>query len=309
MSLGKICDKRESVTPSVHGSEAWNRCPRNSVMEASVERRIFAGSMLAAVGGLALSRLRQHRHTMRELSTEHGTVRSGAPEELFAEAARLGIAAWRGAPGGRFSWALTGGSTPKAWYQWCTANSALTPTLLQETDWYVSDERGVPLASKESNFGNADRFLLTPNGVPPERKHPWAVQLAPEAALADFTRQVTERSGPRKGFDLCFLGLGDDAHTASLFPGSALLANDGGALFAAVEVPGKGDRLTITPSGLRACGRIVVMATGAAKAEAVHRIFRGDESVAAVPAKVLATCAGRVVWLLDEAAAAGLGAH
>ncbi len=267
----------------------------------------FAGSALAAVGGLALSRQRHYRQIMRELSTEHGTVRSGTMEAIFAEAARLGIAAWRGAQGGRLSWALTGGSTPKAWYRWCTANSALTPTLLQETDWYVSDERGVPLASEESNFGNADRLLLTPYSVPPDRKHPWAVQLAPEVAVADFTRQAEERLGSRKGFDLCFLGLGDDAHTASLFPGSALLANDGGALFAAVEVPGKGDRLTITPSGLRACGRIVVMATGAAKAEAVRRIFRGEKSVAAVPAKVLATCAGRVVWLLDDAAAAGLG--
>ncbi|MBK8475212.1 MAG: 6-phosphogluconolactonase [Opitutaceae bacterium] len=244
---------------------------------------------------------------MRELSTEQGTVRSGPLEAVFAEAARLGTAAWRGAPGGRLAWALTGGSTPKAWYRWCTANSALTPMLLQQTDWYVSDERCVPLASEESNFGNADRLLFVPNGVPPERKHPWAVQLAPEPALADFTRQAAERFGSRKGFDLCFLGLGDDALTASLFPGSALLTNDGGALFAAVAVPGRGDRLTITPSGLRACGRIVVMATGEAKAEAVRRIFRGDESVAAVPAKVLASCAGRVVWLLDDAAAAGLG--
>lgn len=218
----------------------------------------------------------------------------------------MGIAAWRGALGGRFSWALTGGSTPKAWYQWCTANSALTPTLMQETDWYVSDERCVPLASEESNFGNADRLLLGPNGVPMARKHPWAVALAPAEALADFTRQAAEGLGPRKGFDLCFLGLGDDAHTASLFPGSLLLGKDGGALFAAVAVPGKGDRLTITPSGLRACGRIVVMATGAAKADAVNRIFRGNESIAAVPGKVLAACAARVVWLLDDAAAAGL---
>lgn len=236
-------------------------------------------------------------------------MRSGTTDELFAEAVRIGTAAWRGAPGGQFSWALTGGSTPKAWYKWCTANSALTPSLLQETDWYVSDERCVPLASEESNFGNADRLLLAPNGVPEERKHPWAVHLAPEAALAEFSWDAQARFGPGKGFDLCFLGLGDDAHTASLFPGSALLDDDGGALFAAVEVPGRGGRLTITPSGLRTCGRIVVMATGAAKAETVRRIFRGDEAIGAVPAKVLSACAARVVWLIDSAAAAGLAAR
>ena len=246
---------------------------------------------------------------MRELSTEHGTVRRGTPDEIFAEAARIGTNAWRGAAGGRFAWALTGGSTPKAWYNWCTTHSALTPSLMQGTDWYVSDERCVPLASEASNFGNADRLLLVPNGVPVERKRPWAMQLSPAAAVADFARMAEVRFGPRKGFDLCFLGLGDDAHTASLFPGSPLLADDGGALFASVEVPGKGDRLTITPSGLRACGRIVIMATGAAKAEAVRRVFRGKESVAAVPAKVLSNCGPRVVWLLDAAAAALLSAR
>lgn len=255
---------------------------------------------------MALSRRGNHQANMRELSTEQGTVRSGTKDELFAEAARLGTAAWRGSSSVRFSWALTGGSTPKAWYNWCTANSALTPLLMQETDWYVSDERCVPLASEESNFGNADRLLLTPTGVLPERKHPWAVPLEPEEALVDFTRKAEERFGPRKGFDLCFLGLGEDAHTASLFPGSALLEEDGGALFATVAVPGKGDRLTITPSGLRACGRIVVMVTGAAKAEAVHRIFRGNARVVDVPAKVLSACAARVIWLIDSAAAAGL---
>lgn len=243
---------------------------------------------------------------MRELTTKHGTVRSGTLDEVFAEAAQIGTAAWRGATEGRFSWALTGGSTPKSWYTWCKTRSALPPSLLLGTDWHVSDERCVPLASEESNFGNADRFLLTPNGVPAERKHPWAVQLAPEEAAADFARAAERRRGACRGFDLCFLGLGDDAHTASLFPGSALLSDAGGALFAAVEVPGKGWRLTITPSGLRSCGCIVVMVTGAAKAEAVRRIFRGNESIAAVPAKVLASCATRVVWLLDEAAAAGL---
>jgi len=248
----------------------------------------------------------QIQANMRELSTDRGTVRIGTADEIYAEAAKLGTTAWRGAPTGRFSWALTGGATPKAWYQWCTSHSALTPQLVHETDWFVSDERCVPLGSDESNFGTAERYLLGPNGVPPERRHPWPVQHAPEVAVAEFTQYAVARFGPRRAFDLCFLGLGNDTHTASLFPGSALLANDGGALFATVVVPGKGDRLTITPTGLRACGRVVVMATGAAKAEAIRRVFRGGEAVQDVPAKVLASCAMRVVWLLDDAAAAGL---
>jgi 6-phosphogluconolactonase len=107
-------------------------------------------------------------------------------------------------------------------------------------------------------------------------------------------------------YDVCLLGLGDDAHTASLFPGSPLLDADGGRFFATVEVPGKGLRGTITPAGLRACGLITVLVTGAGKAGAIRRIFRGSELPGAAPARLLQTCAARVVWLLDDAAAAGL---
>jgi 6-phosphogluconolactonase len=91
-----------------------------------------------------------------------------------------------------------------------------------------------------------------------------------------------------------------------LFPGTPLLRDDGGLLFGAQEVPGKGWRLTITPTGLRACGLVVVMALGAGKAEALQRVLRGPSDPINVPSQILKTCAERVVWLVDEAAAARL---
>jgi len=235
----------------------------------------------------------------------------GSTEELFAEAARLGGAAWAAAPRGRFAWALTGGSTPKAWYRWCVDQRALPAETIAETHWFVSDERCVPLASDDSNFGNAQRQLLEPLEMPVGNRHPWKVALGPEVAAEGFPAELWRVAGPGRGFGLCFLGLGNDGHTASLFPGSPLLsaaalAEAAAPHFAAVEVPGKGWRLTITPAGLRACDQIVVMATGAAKAAAVERVFRGIEEVSAVPAKVLRSCAERMTWLLDEAAAARL---
>ncbi len=241
---------------------------------------------------------------METFGTEFGTVHVGATEELFGELARLGTAAWRAAAGTRFSWALTGGSTPKAWYRWAVARRALPAELLAATEWFVSDERCVPATSDESNFGNAARLLLDPLDVAKDRRHPWPVELAPALAAEAFAAASDAVCGAGRGFSLCLLGLGDDAHTASLFPGSPLLATDSTARFAAVEVPDRGWRLTLTPAGLAACERIVVHATGAAKAAAVRRIFGGDEPVSAVPAKVLRAAAERTTWLLDEAAAA-----
>ena len=243
---------------------------------------------------------------MHELITDFGRVCVGLPDELFAEAARLGLAACRVAAQGQFTWALTGGSTPKAWYHWCVDRRALPAEVLAATHWFASDERCVPLTSDESNFGSAQRQMLSLLGVPAAQQHPWPAMPDPREAVRLFAKEVERITGVGRCFGLCFLGLGDDAHTASLFPGSALLTGVDTAHFAAVEVPDRGSRLTITPAGLRACHQIVVMATGAAKAAAVERVFRGSEGVSAVPAKVLFDCASRVTWLLDADAAARL---
>lgn len=243
---------------------------------------------------------------MRAFTTDYGNVCVGSTEELFAAAAMIGAEGLRTAPPGKFSWALTGGSTPKAWYQWCVACGGLEAEVVAQTQWFVSDERHVPLESGESNFGNATRQLFDPLGVPAANRHPWAVEKAPAEAAGAFRGFAEKTFGPRRAFSLCFLGMGDDCHTASLFPGSALLRDDGGELFAAVEVPGKGWRLTITPTGLRACDRIVVMTTGAGKVAALQRVLRGPRDPWNVPSQILAASAGRVTWLVDEAAAAGL---
>jgi 6-phosphogluconolactonase len=243
---------------------------------------------------------------MTEHPTPLGLVKVGPQAELFAEAAALAVQ--RFDPGMRrpLFWALSGGSTPQAWYRWCVAERAIPPAVAAGTWFTVSDERWVPAASPDSNYGNAARLLLDPLGVPAVHRVPWPVELAPGAAAETYAGEVARVAGVGRAYDVCLLGLGDDAHTASLFPGSPLLDSDGGKLFATVEVPGKGRRGTITPAGLRACGLVVLLVTGAGKAGAIRRIFRGNEAPSAAPARLLQSCAARVVWLLDEAAAAGL---
>lgn len=243
---------------------------------------------------------------MTETRTALGLVKVGAQAELFAAAAALAVARYSPDQRRPWCWALSGGSTPQAWYRWCVAERAIPPAVAAGAWFTVSDERWVPAASPDSNFGNAARLLLDPLGVPAAHRLSWPVDLAPEAAAERYAADVARAVGVGRAFDVCLLGLGDDAHTASLFPGSPLLESDAGRFFATIEVPGKGRRGTITPAGLRACGLVVLLVTGAGKAGAVRRIFRGHEAPAAAPARLLQACAPRVVWLLDDAAATGL---
>jgi 6-phosphogluconolactonase len=244
--------------------------------------------------------------SMTEQSTDYGRLIVGPKEQLFIKAAELAVEAYARSKAKAFTWAFTGGSTPQDWYRWAATTKALPENVLANAHFTVSDERHVPLASDQSNFGNAERLLLTPAGVPAAHWHPWAVDSAPEQAAEAYRRTMASVGGPGKGYDVCFLGMGDDAHTASFFPGSPLLQDDGNLPFAALEVPGKGWRLTITPAGLRACGLIVVMTLGAGKAEALKRVIRGPFDPMQAPAQILSTCSDRVVWLVDEAAAARL---
>ncbi|WP_404422489.1 6-phosphogluconolactonase [Nibricoccus sp. IMCC34717] len=241
---------------------------------------------------------------MRTQLTDFGRFIVGPRDELFAEAARIGSAACAKPDS---SWALTGGSTPLEWYRWVTATGALAPQLAATTHFTVSDERFVPLGDKQSNFGNATSLLFDPLGIPAAHRHPWPVHLPREAAASAYAESWAARFGAGRAYEVCFLGMGDDAHTASWFPGSPLLAEDGGRLFDGIDVPGKGFRLTITPTGLRSCGQVVVMTLGAAKAPALRRVLSEAYNPSALPSQILRTLAPKVTWLVDEAAGEALG--
>jgi len=243
---------------------------------------------------------------MTETSTLYGRLIVDSRDALFAGAVTLisrEQAKKRSTP---FTLALSGGSTPKDWFHWAVANKAFPRELIDQTYFTVSDERLVPQESDDSNFGSAERLLLNSLSVPGNRRLPWAVsKSAVEAAEAYRDRWATLGIG-KDSYSVCMLGLGDDAHTASFFPGSRLLENDGGESFTAIETASKGWRLTITPTGLRTCGSIIVMALGKAKAPALKRVMIGEEEWSAVPAKILSTASDRVTWLVDEEAASEL---
>jgi 6-phosphogluconolactonase len=240
----------------------------------------------------------------RVLATPALVAEAGA--NTFVAAAREAVDAR-----GRFLVALSGGRTPHLVYHLlrAVADRSLIPWSRVEFFW--SDERAVSLSDPASNAGEARRALLDQiPDVLPAAIHPLTdghgdLDAAARAAEAEI-RRVTQTPAPALPvLDLVWLGLGADGHTASLFPGSAVL-DETDRLVAVCDAPPAtpghaGARLTMTLPLLNAAREVTFMVTGPDKADALARIRHGD---LALPAARVA--AARTAWLVD-AAAAGVG--
>ncbi|MFP6900818.1 MAG: 6-phosphogluconolactonase [Opitutales bacterium] len=178
------------------------------------------------------------------------------------------------------------------------------PSPWRKLHWSVSDERCVPIEDMESNFGNADRGFLQRYGVVDAHRHPWPTMQSDDLPQAARNFEASWRSqfGSETCFDLCFLGMGDDCHTASLFPSSSLLLDEPNEWFAAVEVPGKGWRFSVTKAGLANSSQIVVTVTGQSKATALREALHGPYDPINKPVQNIREVARRTVWLVDPLA-------
>lgn len=233
-------------------------------------------------------------------TTPYGTLEVLNLEEIFKRTCQALTA---GAANKPRTIGLTGGSTPKAFYKWVIDNQALTAAQVGHCHWYTSDERHVPLESEDSNFGNAARMLLDPLNVESGHRFPWDTKKTPQEAAKALNEAWNDRYGAEKCFDVCFLGMGDDGHTASWFPGSPLMKANLTNNFTALAVPGKGDRLTITPAGLTRCTQVIIVVTGEAKADRLGRVINSHYTPHTQPVQLLKNCATQVSWWVDEAAA------
>lgn len=244
---------------------------------------------------------------MKEKNTEYGKLCIGTKQEVFDKAIALADTHRRENNLKELTWALTGGSTPMAFYEYCAGGGKIPQELLDMSCWLTSDERLVNLESSESNFGNAARAMLDPLKVSKDRRYPWPVEREPDDAASLFNAAWQANFSEFRCFDLCFLGMGDDCHIASIFPFGPLTGEDQGQnFFTHVQVPGKGPRLTITQKGLENCGLIVVMVLGKNKAIPLYRVFNELYSPRERPAQLLLNNAPRTVWLVDEEAASEL---
>ena len=211
-------------------------------------------------------------------------------------AARIRVEAARAiAARGRFRIALAGGSTPRALY----------PKLVSGIDWaraeiFLGDERVVPPDDPQSNYRMARETLLGPARVPDAGVHRWQTEAADLDAAARAYEQALRAGGGPPWLDLALLGLGPDGHTASLFPGTAVLAETA-RLAAAVDVPAMhARRLTLTyPAFTDGTGSVFFLATGAEKRAALADVLRPDS---ALPAARIVHRSGPVAIFCDRKA-------
>ena len=231
-----------------------------------------------------------------------------AAAEEFVRAARTAIGAQ-----GRFTVALSGGSTPKALYSLLATNYA--GFAWNRIFLFFGDERHVPPADPESNYRMVNESLLTKIAIPAENvfrvpaENPDAA-----AAAAEYETQLRRffeiKSGELKPgefprFDLILLGLGPDGHTASLFPDSAALNEESRLVVANWVAKFNAHRITFTFPVLNRAAEVMFLASGADKADMVRQVLEG-KNTPPLPSQRVQPSDGKLLWMLDEAAAAKL---
>jgi len=203
--------------------------------------------------------------------------------------------------------ALSGGSSPLDAYR----------LLAQETiAWakvhvYWVDERAVPKAHERSNYGQAKKALLDPAGVPEANIHRMRgeasdLEIAASDYAADLRDTVKSKLGGLPSIDVLVLGIGDDGHTASLFPGERTVhVTD--RLVAAVPAKGEREaRLTLTAPVLENARSSTIIVLGKAKHPALERIWSTNGGVDETPGRVVRNFRGSICWVIDRAAG-GMG--
>ena len=241
---------------------------------------------------------------MKTLSTDYGEVRILTHEEIYQHTLDFIKAAAVSAGDKLATVGLTGGSTPKAFYQWVNENDALPLEIAKKVLWTTSDERCVPLDDDDNNFGHAVRGMLDPLGLPAENKLAWPTELEPAECAAKYQAYWDFHYGADTAYDVCFVGMGGDNHTLSLFPECPLIKEDPQQNFASTLWPSRGWRVTLTVAGLARCKQIVVSTTGEGKAEALKKAIRGEYDPFHKPVQLVREHAAKTVWLVDEPAAA-----
>ncbi len=208
---------------------------------------------------------------------------------------------------GRFAVALSGGSSPKKLYELLASPAYRAQVNWANVHFFFGDERNVPRTDPQSNYLMARTALLAPLGIADDHVFAFDTTLAPTKAAAAYTSVINGFFSPKPTrFDLVLLGLGDNSHTASLFPHTPIL-HATTAEVQAVFVPEVGmDRLSFTAPLINQARAVAFLVFGADKAAAVRRVRQGARNVEEFPAQLIVLSAGERQWFLDEAAASEL---
>jgi len=210
-----------------------------------------------------------------------------------------------------FTVVLSGGSTPKHLYRYLARKAksrGFDPLLWNKLHFFWGDERMVGQDHPDSNFGMANQSLLSKLPISPDQIHPIKTERGePEEVADDYDRELrnffslSDSEFPR--FDLVFLGMGEDGHTASLFPGTDAVYEDHRAVVAPwVEKLGA-YRVTLTVPVFNNADCVIFLVSGKNKAETLQKILSWEERPGNFPAQYIRPNKGDLYWFLDRAAA------
>jgi len=205
---------------------------------------------------------------------------------------------------GRFLSALSGGNTPMQLYK------LLGESFHDKVDWthvhfFWGDERCVPVDDGGNSYGQTKKVLFDKINVPDENIHRILSELEPDSAAREYAKTLSVFADPLLDwlrFDLALLGMGDDGHTASLFPNSPVEVD---SLTLAVTANYQGrpaNRVTLTPKVLNSSRNIMFLVSGKSKAAVLSRVFNDNYEPEKLPVQRIVPEDGSLTWLIDEEA-------
>lgn len=206
-----------------------------------------------------------------------------------------------------FTWALSGGETPQMLYKKLASKEYKEKIEWKRVHIFWGDERAVPFDDERNNAKMAFKNLLSHVTIPQVQIHKMRVDIEPHFAAKEYEKVLQTYFGnTQKSFDLILLGIGDDGHTLSLFPGSPFLEETQHSVNAVYNEAQKMYRITLMPSIVNKASHIAFMVTGENKSKILYRIIEGEYEPHILPAQIIKPETGEINWFLDEGAAKAL---
>lgn len=208
---------------------------------------------------------------------------------------------------GRFNFVLSGGSSPRSLYKLLASQPYRDAIEWPKVYFFFGDERYVPLDHPDSNFLMAKDALFAPLGIDKEQIVEVNTSLSPAEAAIDYERRIRQHfSNSECRFDLILLGLGDNSHTASLFPHTTVLYEKNALIKEVFVEEVNMYRITFTASLINSAHNIAFLVYGKSKAEAVRHILKDPLNIEEYPAQLIRPERGELHWFMDDGAAGTL---
>ena len=205
----------------------------------------------------------------------------------------------------RFTFVLSGGSTPKKLYDLLAASPYKETIPWEKLHFFWGDERAVPYEDERNNAKMCYEELLNKVPVIAENIHIMRTDIAPENAVSEYEAILKKYfASSATTFDLVLLGMGDDGHTLSLFPGAKVIHETESWVNAFFLEAQDMYRITLTAPVVNAAKYVAFMAAGAGKAETLKHVLEGETNLNKFPSQIIKPVNGELHWFVDEAAAA-----